>query len=149
MTEKTLKVQKIEDGTVIDHINAGRGLEVVRILGLDQYTGTMALLSNVHSKELGKKDVIKVEHKELDKEDVNKIALVSPRATVNLVKDFEVKKKYKVELPKEVIGILSCTNPACITHTEPVQTRFIVEREDPLQLRCVYCERLQNKLEFK
>lgn len=148
MTEKLLKVQKIEDGTVIDHIAAGKGWEVVKLLGLDEYPETVTLLSNVHSKSQGKKDVIKIEHKQLDKKEVDEIALVSPHASVNLIKKFEVQKKYNVKLPKEVEGILKCTNPACVTHAEPVETRFAVEKEEPLKLRCAYCERTQSGLEF-
>lgn len=149
MTEKTLKVQKIEDGTVIDHIAGGKGWEVIKLLGLESYPETVTLLSNVSSKSLGKKDIIKVEKKQLDKQEVSKVALVSPNASVNLIKGFEVKKKYKVELPQEIIGILKCNNPVCVTHFEPVQSSFTVEAKNPLTLRCVYCERIQNKLEFK
>jgi aspartate carbamoyltransferase regulatory subunit len=149
MTEKTLKVQKIEEGTVIDHISGGKGWEVINLLGLKEYPETVTLLSNVHSKSQGKKDIIKIEHKQLDKEDVSKIALVSPHASVNLIKGFEVKKKYAVELPKEIVGILKCTNPVCITNDEPVSTRYVVEDEEPLRLRCTYCERIQSGLEFK
>lgn len=149
MTEKTLKVQKIEDGTVIDHIAGGKGWEVVKLLDLDHYPETVTLLSNVHSKSLGKKDIIKVEHKQLDKREVDRIALVSPSASVNLIKDFEVKKKFNVDLPKEVVDILKCTNPVCVTHSEPCGTRFMVESKEPLTLRCAYCERIQSGLEFK
>ncbi len=148
MTKKTLKVQKIEEGTVIDHITAGKGWEVVRLLGFEEFPETVMVLSNVHSRSMGKKDVIKVEHKQLDKNEVNKIALVSPKASVNLIREFEVKKKYRVELEKEIIGILRCTNPACVTHVEPVKTRFTVEKQDPLTLRCTYCERIQRGLDF-
>lgn len=149
MTEKTLKVQKIEEGTVIDHITAGKGWEVVRLLGLDNYPETVTLLSNVYSKSRGKKDIIKIEKKQLDRQEVSKVALVSPNASVNLIKGFDVKKKFNVELPAEVVGILKCINPVCVTHVEPVQSRFTVESKDPLTLRCVYCERIQSGLQFK
>ena len=148
-TEKTLKVQKIEAGTVIDHIDGGKAWEVVKLLGLDDYPDTVTVLSNVHSKTKGKKDVIKVENKELTKEEVNRIALVSSSASVNIVKGFEVKKKYNVELTKEIVDILSCTNPICVTHVEPVKTRFSVEFKDPLELKCAYCERVQRGVHFK
>jgi aspartate carbamoyltransferase regulatory subunit len=147
--DKTLKVQKIENGTVIDHIAAGKGWEVVKLLGLEEYGGTVTLLSNAYSKTKGKKDVIKVENKQLDKKEVNKVALVSPEAAVNLIKNFEVKEKFNVSLPQEVTGILICTNPVCVTHFEPCETRFAVESKDPLTLRCAYCERVQSKVEFK
>jgi aspartate carbamoyltransferase regulatory subunit len=149
MTETTLKVQKIEGGTVIDHIDGGKAWEVVRLLGLDDYPETVTVLSNVHSKSKGKKDVIKIEHKELNKNEVNRIALVSAHASVNIVKDFEVKEKYNVELSKEIVNILSCTNPVCVTHSEPVKSRFTVENEEPLELKCSYCERMQRGIKFK
>lgn len=149
MTEKTLKVQKIEEGTVIDHIAAGKSWEVIRLLGLDDFPETITLLSNVSSKNMGKKDVIKVENKELMKEDVNKIALVSPRASVNLIKGFEVIDKHNVSLPREIVNILKCTNPVCVTLVEPIKSRFAVEEQEPLRLRCTYCERVQNGLVFK
>jgi aspartate carbamoyltransferase regulatory subunit len=149
MTEKTLKVQKIEDGTVIDHVEAGKGWDVITLLGLENFSETVMLLANVHSKTKGKKDVIKIEHKQVDKEDVNKIALVSPKASVNIIKGFEIKEKFNVKLPKEVVGILRCTNPVCVTLVEPVKSRFVVEEEDPLRLRCAYCERIQSGLVFK
>jgi aspartate carbamoyltransferase regulatory subunit len=148
-TEQTLKVQKIEDGTVIDHINAGKGWEVVKLLGLETYPETVTLLSNVYSKTFGKKDIVKIEKKVLGKSEVNKIALVSPKASVNIIKKFEVKEKYLVELPKEVMEILKCTNPVCVTNFEPVKSRLIVESKDPLVLRCAYCERVQSGLQFK
>ena len=147
--EQTLKVQKIEDGTVIDHISGGKAWEVVKLLDLDHYGGTVTVLSNVHSKTLGKKDVIKIEKKQLSKVEVNKIALVSPKASVNLIKSFTVKEKYFVELPKEVEGILRCTNPVCVTNFEPVKGKFAVETKEPLSLRCEYCERVQSGVQFK
>jgi aspartate carbamoyltransferase regulatory subunit len=149
MTEKTLKVNKIDAGTVIDHIDGGKAWEVVRLLGLDEYPETVTVLSNVHSKTKGKKDVIKVEHKELTKDEVNRIALVSSHASVNIIKDFEVKDKYNVELSKEIVDILSCTNPVCVTHVEPIESRFIVESKEPLELKCAYCERMQRGVKFK
>ena len=147
--ETTLKVQKIKDGTVIDHIAGGHAWDVVKILGLEEYPETVMVLSNIHSKKLGKKDIIKVENKELGKDEVNRVSLLSPSASVNIIKDFEVKEKYNVKVTDEVIGILKCTNPACVTQEEPITTKFIVENKDPLTLRCVYCERIQSALVFE
>jgi aspartate carbamoyltransferase regulatory subunit len=149
MTDKMLKVQKIEEGTVIDHIAAGKGWEVVKLLGLENYGETVTLLSNVYSKSFGKKDIVKIEKMQIGKNEISKIALVSPRSSVNLIKNFEVKSKYDVELPKEVEGILKCTNPVCVTLVEPVAGKFTVESKDPLTLRCVYCERVQSGVQFK
>jgi len=147
--ETTLKVQKIKDGTVIDHIAGGQAWDVVKILGLEEYPDTVMVLSNIHSKKLGKKDIIKVENKALGKDGVNRVSLLSPSASVNIIKNFEVKEKFNVKVTDDVIGLLKCTNPACVTHEEPITTKFVVESRDPLTLRCVYCERLQSSLVFE
>lgn len=145
---KTLKVQKIESGTVIDHIEAGSAWKVVKILGLEEYPGTVLVLSNIESKSFKKKDIIKVEKKELGKNEVDKISLVSPKATVNIIENYEIKKKYVVNIPDTVEGILKCTNPNCITNNESIRTRFSVESKNPLKIRCYFCERIQRGLEF-
>jgi len=147
--EKTLKVQKIKEGTVIDHIDGGKAWDVIRLLGLEDYPDTVTVLANSPSKKMGKKDVVKVENKQLVKAELDKVALIAPHASVNFIKDFEVKEKYNVKVPKEVVGLLKCTNPACVTHDEPVTTRYSVESEDPLKLRCAYCERVQSGIEFE
>jgi aspartate carbamoyltransferase regulatory subunit len=147
--EKTLKVQKIKDGTVIDHIDAGLAWAVVNILSLDDYHETIMVLSNLNSKTLGKKDIIKVESKNLSKKELDLVSLLSPHASVNFISDFEVSEKYEIKVPKEVVGALKCTNPACVTNSQPVTTKFSVEGDEPLSLRCKYCERLQSGIVFK
>ena len=146
--DKTLKVEKIENGTVIDHITSGKAWEVVKILGLEEYPDTILLISNAPSKSQNKKDILKIENKELKKDEVAALALLAPSASVNIIKKYEVHKKFRVEVPKVVEGLLKCTNPVCVTHSEPVKTRFSVESKDPLKLRCEYCERLQNDIDF-
>jgi len=141
---KEIKLKKIRDGTVIDHVPAGKALEVLRILGVgDKFPDVVAVLMNVESKRLGKKDVIKVENKELSKEEADRLALVAPNATINIVKDFGVKKKIDVELPRELVGIVKCANPQCVTNREQVATRFSVVSTNPLEIRCEHCERTQ------
>ena len=139
-----LRVRKIKNGTVIDHIKAGKGKKVLDILGIeDGFPNVTALLMNVPSKRLGKKDIVKIENKALEKEEVDKIALIAPHATWNVIKDFKVTKKSRIELPDKLEGILKCPNPKCVTNmNEPVKTKFKVEEKEPVKLRCVYCERL-------
>ena len=139
-----LKVKKIKDGTVIDHIKGGVGKKVIDILGIDgSLPETTALLMNVPSKRIGRKDIIKIENKALKKEEVDKIALVAPHATWNVIKDFKVIDKSKIELPDTLEGMLKCPNPKCVTNmSEPVKSKFRVEKKEPVKLRCVYCERL-------
>ena len=139
-----LRVRKIKDGTVIDHIKGGSGKKVIDILGIDgSLPETAVLLMNVASKRIGKKDMVKIENKTLKKEEVDKIALVAPNATWNVVKDYKVVNKSRIEIPDELEGILKCPNPKCISNAgEPMKTRFKVEEKEPVRLRCNYCERI-------
>ena len=142
--KEEMMVTKIKEGTVIDHIRAGKGKKVLDFLGIDEnYPETVALLMNVSSKKIGKKDIVKVANKFLKEEEVNKIALIAPNATCNVIKDYKVAEKRKIELPKVIEGTLTCPNPTCITNSnEPIRTKFIVENGEPIKLRCYYCERL-------
>ncbi|ASI99153.1 aspartate carbamoyltransferase regulatory subunit [Thermococcus celer] len=137
-----LKVTAIKDGTVIDHIPAGKGLKVIEILHLNRPNGGALLLaSNVRSGKLGRKDIVKVEGRFLSEEEVNKIALIAPTATVNIVRDYGVSEKFKVEVPDEITGILHCANPNCVSNHEHTVSRFHVVSREPLKVRCHYCER--------
>jgi len=148
MVEEPLRVRKIREGTVIDHIPAGLALTVIQILGITGREGNViAMVMNVDSKKLGKKDILKIEGKELRPEEVNKVALVAPTATINIVKDFTVIKKFKVDIPSEIKGIISCPNPTCITRTEKIEPVFKVISKSPLKLQCDYCGTYINKKE--
>ncbi|HDD57174.1 MAG TPA: aspartate carbamoyltransferase regulatory subunit [Thermoplasmatales archaeon] len=143
MKKKELKIPLIKDGTVIDHITAGQAVKVLHILGIPEKTldSIVSVVMNVKSK-IGKKDIVKVENRELKPEEVNKIALIAPKATINIIRDYEVAKKYKVDLPEEIVGIVRCPNPNCISNTrEPVESRFRVISKDPIRIKCYYCER--------
>ena len=140
--KKELKIPRIKNGTVIDHITAGNAVKVLHILGIPSSTSSVVSVAiNVKSK-LGKKDIVKVENRELDPQEVDKIALIAPKATINIIRDYEVTKKHKVELPDEIIGIVSCSNPTCVSNAkEPVKSRFNVIKKDPPRIKCYYCER--------
>ena len=139
---KELKIPLIKDGTVIDHITAGNAVKVLHILGIPKSSSSVVSVAmNVNSK-IGKKDIVKVENRELDPEEVDKIALIAPKATINIIRDYEVAKKHKVELPDEVIGLVRCSNPTCVSNAkEPVKSRFKVICKDPPRIKCYYCER--------
>jgi aspartate carbamoyltransferase regulatory subunit len=139
---KTLKITPIKDGTVIDHIPPGRALLVLRVLRLPESSSSVvSILMNVMGKK-GKKDIVKVENRELDPKELDKIALIAPKATINIIRDSEVVKKHSVEIPDEVVGITRCSNPTCISNArEPVESRFHVICKDPPRIRCYYCER--------
>ncbi len=142
MSEATLTVSKIRCGTVIDHIPAGRALNVLRVLGIRGSEGfRIAVLMNVESKKLGRKDIVKIEDKMLKPEEVSVIALIAPTATINIIKDFRVVDKRRVEVPEVIENILKCPNPTCITNKErePVVTRFRLVSRSPLTLQCEYC----------
>lgn len=140
---KQLKVQPIKNGTVIDHIAAGTALKVLAILGISKMpTETVSVLMNVLSKKYSKKDMVKIENRELNPKEVDKIGLIAPEATINIVKNYRVIVKHKVKLPEVVIGIVRCANPNCISNLkEPVKSKFAVISTSPLKLRCYYCER--------
>lgn len=140
--KKELKIPRIKDGTVIDHITAGNAVKVFHILGIPRSTSSIVSVAmNVKSK-LGKKDIVKVENRELDPHEVNKIALIAPKATINFIRDYEVAKKHKVKLPDEIVGIVTCSNPTCVSNAkEPVRSRFKVISKDPPRIKCYYCER--------
>ena len=139
---KELKIQPIKNGTVIDHITAGNSVKVLHILGIPRSSSsTVSVAMNVKSM-LGKKDIVKVENRELDPQEVDKIALIAPKATINIIRNFEVAEKYRVKLPEEIIGIVRCSNPTCVSNSnEPIDSRFIVISEDPPHIKCYFCER--------
>lgn len=147
--KKELKVTAIKNGTVIDHITPGKAFEVAQILGLKDSSAVVSLAVNVSSGKSGTKDIIKIENRALSKEEVDKISLVAPNATVNIVKGYEVIEKKQVEIPDEIVGILLCSNANCITHFEPVKTRFLLEQTEPLRIRCYYCERVLTEEDIK
>ena len=139
---KELKIPLIKNGTVIDHISAGNAVRVLRILGIPKTQSfTVSVAMNVKS-HLGKKDIVKVENREIDPYEVDKIALIAPKATINIIRNYEVADKHCVELPDEIIGITKCSNPTCISNNkEPVESRFKVIDKDPPRIKCYYCER--------
>ena len=148
MSEDTLRVKRIRNGIVIDHIPPGNALKVLRILGIDgseDYIVSIAM--NIPSGSMGKKDIVKVEARVLKEREINKIALVAPEATYNIVKNYRVVEKRKVSIPDELIGIVRCENPNCISNREPVEPRAIVVSKNPPRIKCYYCERYINDIE--
>jgi aspartate carbamoyltransferase regulatory subunit len=144
---KEVRVSKIKDGTVIDHIKGGYALDVVKILGITGHEKLVVTIAiNVPSKQLRAKDLVKIEGRALNHQEVNKIALVAPRATINIVKNYIVVEKQEVQLPNIIEDIVKCINPSCISNSnEPVSTKFTVETEEPLMLKCHYCGYILEK----
>ncbi len=136
-----LKVSAINEGTVIDHIPAKNLFKVISILGLDKIENQITFGTNLESEKLGSKAIIKVSDKFFEDDEINKIALIAPHAKLNIIRDYEVVEKKVVEIPKEIVGIVKCFNPKCITNNEKITTRFKVVDTSPIALRCRYCEK--------
>ena len=144
--EKTeLTVSAIKNGTVIDHIPAQNLFKVISLLGLEKIENQVTFGTNLESKKLGRKSIIKVADIFFKEEDINKIALVAPEAKLNIIKDYEVVEKKKVSIPDEVRGYVKCFNPKCITNHENIETRFAVIGKRPLGLKCHYCEKVTTE----
>ena len=141
MKDKFLEVSAIKDGTVIDHIPANSLFKVISILCLEKNEGMITFGTNLESKKLGKKAIIKLSDVFFKDKDINRIALFAPEAKLNIIKDYEVIEKRVVELPDEITGIAKCVNPLCITNHEKIPTKFLVIDKKNITLRCRYCEK--------
>jgi aspartate carbamoyltransferase regulatory subunit len=145
MKDKILEVSAIENGTVIDHIPPKALFKVIAILGLDKTDNQMTLGSNLQSKKLGKKAIVKLSEIFFPDKDINKIALVAPQAKLNIIKNYKVIEKKVVEIPDEIIGIVKCMNPKCITNSEKIVTKFKVVSKSEVKLKCYYCEKITDQ----
>jgi len=144
--KKELNISAIKDGTVVDHIPSNSTLKVVDILDLKGIRGIISIATNLTSKTMGKKGIIKISSKNLTKEEVDKIALIAPNATVNIIKNYNVDKKINVTIPLTIKKIIKCSNPNCVSNSEKdVTSIFSVLIKDPLKVRCHYCERDMDK----
>ena len=118
MEQSDLIVRRIKDGTVIDHINEGKGLKVLEALEIDGSRGNVITIAlNMPSGKLKKKDMIKVEGRFLEDSDTNKLAVIAPSSTVNIIKDYKLVEKRRVSLPNQIEDIFRCSNPDCITNS--------------------------------
>lgn len=137
--ENGLMISPIQNGTVIDHIKEGEALTVLRILRITGFTTeSLSIATNVKSNLSGMKDIVKISDRELSKEEVNRIALISPNATINIIRNYRVVEKVGVEIPDVFTGVIVCPNPGCITNSdEPIQTKFEVVEGT---LHCLYCD---------
>jgi aspartate carbamoyltransferase regulatory subunit len=142
---KFLEVNAIENGTVIDHIPANNLFKVISILNLHDAENLITFGTNFISKKLGKKAIIKLSDTYFLGSEINKIALVAPQAKLNIIKKYEVIEKKIVEVPEEVVGIVKCMNPKCITNNEKVTTKFKVISKDNIALKCHYCEKITDQ----
>ncbi|PIN86385.1 aspartate carbamoyltransferase regulatory subunit [Candidatus Woesearchaeota archaeon CG10_big_fil_rev_8_21_14_0_10_44_13] len=141
------KVYAIEEGVVIDHIPPKKACDVINVLGALEGDSIVTLGVNLDSKQMGKKDVVKIERKELSWEELMKIALIAPDASLNIIKGHKVVDKLKIKVPAMFEKVVRCPNPNCITRHEPVDTKFHTVSERPFRLRCHFCERVFEREE--
>lgn len=144
-----LKVKPIKNGTVIDHITANKSIYVLRILKLPDEDSSVTVAMNIESGKSGKKDIVKIENRELDSNELDKIALISKNATINIIRDYKIVSKVPVKLMNELESIIKCVNPKCISNTnEPISSNFYLINNNPITFKCHYCERLISEEEI-
>lgn len=147
---KTLSVAAIKNGTVIDHIPAGQALRIIRLLNLTTTKYKITLGLNLPSKSMGHKDVLKIEARILSEIEASDIIVFAPKATINIIENFEVTKKISTHLPETIKGVFICPNHACITHFEPITSFFyITEQSKRIKLSCKYCEKQFDRDQVK
>lgn len=140
---KTLSVAAIKNGTVIDHISAGQALRIITLLRTSYHKQQITIGLNLPSKTFGCKDIIKIENRPLTETEINEIAVFAPDATINIIKNFEITKKTKTDLPDTITNILICPNQNCISNFEKIDTCFLIkEKARQIKLQCNFCEKI-------
>ena len=144
-----LQVEAIVNGSVIDHIPAGQGINILKhfkMLDTQRSGAKITVGFNLPSKTMGLKDLIKVENRRLDQSQVNQLAILAPGATVNIIEESRVVTKYRPEIPDHISNVYKCPNSNCISNHEHVPTTFFVlRRATGLKLKCKYCEKIFDK----
>lgn len=138
-----MNVDSIQNGIVIDHITAGQGMKLYELLGLDALDASVALIKNVVSRKMGRKDIIKIDAD--IPVDLDIIGFADPGATVNIIKNGELVEKKAIEMPETLTNVIKCKNPRCITSCEQelAQVFRLTDREHKVY-RCIYCETKWN-----
>ncbi len=134
-----LKIDSVEKGLVIDHIQAGKAMEIYKYLNLDKMDCSVAIIKNAKSNKMGKKDIIKVENN--INMDLKVLGFIDPNITINVIDNGEIIKKINLELPEEIDNIAKCKNPRCITSIEQeIVHKFKLTDKEKNIYRCVYCD---------
>ncbi len=141
-----LNISGLNEGIVLDHIKAGKSLDIYYQLGLDRLDCQVAIIKNAHSRKMGRKDIIKVEGNILDRIDLEVLGYIDHNITVNIIRDDRIVEKRKLALPKKITNVLKCRNPRCITSIEQELPHVfrLADREKGLY-RCMYCDTLGGK----
>ena len=143
MKRQELMVAAIKNGTVIDHIPSNKLFQVVRLLHLENVKSEVMVGYNLPSGKMGNKSIIKIADRFFTDAELNTLSVVAPNVTLCIIKDYEVVEKKCVTLPKQIINIVKCGNPKCITNNEPMPTRFRVTDMAKGLIQCAYCEKEQ------
>lgn len=145
MTEK-LSVSAIKNGTVIDHITSGQAFAIMQLLKLNKSAEKITIGLNLTSNRLGRKDIIKIENKILTDTNANEIVVFAPLATINIIEQYKVAKKFTTHLPNLMHGVFKCPNTLCITHCEKTDNLFLInEQAKQVLLTCFYCDKTFNR----
>jgi aspartate carbamoyltransferase regulatory subunit len=145
MSHKQLVVSALENGTVLDHIPAENVYKALDLLDLKDIDNQITIGINLNSKAQGRKGIIKIENRFFEDEELGKLALIAPMATVNVIRDFKVVEKKKIAMPKEIVGIAKCKNPKCVTNHQPIKTKFTtIDNGNEVSLLCSYCEKITD-----
>ena len=140
MVKNTLTVGRIEEGFVLDHIQAGRSMDIYKYLHLDKLDCCVAIIKNAKSNKMGKKDIMKIECP-IDFMDLDILGFIDHNITVNIIKDEKIVAKKELKLPKQVVNVIKCKNPRCITSIEQgLDQIFVLADEEKEVYRCKYCE---------
>ena len=145
MNRKELVVSALENGTVLDHIPAENVYKAIDLLNLRGVESQITVGINLASKLYGRKGIIKIADRFFEDDELNRLALIAPKATVNVIRDFKVVEKKQITMPKEIIGMAKCMNPKCVTNHQPIKTRFTtIAKGDEISLLCHFCEKVSD-----
>ena len=150
---RELLIRAIKNGIVIDHIPSEKVFAIVEILKLKEYSERITVATNMPSSSLGRKGIIKIEEKILEEKELNNIALLAPNVTINIIEDYKVIEKTKLDRLDKVIGLMKCDNPKCISNHENIKTKFVRIKENTessdesiqdkkTRYKCFYCEKV-------
>ena len=147
MKETDIRLTPLKNGTVLDHLPAGTALRILEVLELSKPKNAVTIAINTESRRMGRKDLVFIEGKELKKNEIEKIGLLAKGATMNIIKEGEVKNKQTITIPENATGIIKCMNPKCISSIENIETKFSV-LQNPLRAKCQYCEKTMQEKEI-
>lgn len=148
--KEVLKVSAINNGTVLDHIPSEQLFRVIDILRLNHSQNSITFGMNLDSKTLGSKAIIKISDRFFEDDEINRIALIAPNASMNIIRNFEVIEKRVLSIPETITGIARCMNPVCVTNHQEIETKFkTVEKDGTIELRCHYCEKTTELKDLK